>query len=223
MKRLPLILALMATPALAEAPNLSPAPHGAPGPAAVLVLAQRLYDRALADGDTVMLLTAIRLARGITLRPATGWAKDTRGEALPDQPQGNTAAADPATPEAIALAQSLAGEDPTLQDLVYDLDAQLPPGRVDAAAVTASDLAAGQSDIWQIAFFGESPAEVAVLGDGDSTLDLRVTDAAGNLICADLSASDRVLCDFVPAGNGFFTVTVTNPGAAVNSYRLITN
>jgi hypothetical protein len=211
MKRLPLILALMATPALAEAPNLSPAPHGAPGPAAVLVLAQRLYDRALSEGDTVM------------LRPATGWTKDTTGEALSDQPQGKTGPADPAAPAAVALAQSLAGEDPTLQDLVYDLDAQLPPARVDAAAVTASDLAAGQSDIWQIAFFGESPAEVAVLGDGDSSLDLRVTDAAGNLICADLSASDRVLCDFVPAGNGFFTVTVTNPGAAVNSYRLITN
>lgn len=223
MNRLHLILAVMAFPALAEAPNLSQSPHGAPGPATVLMLAQRLYDRALADGNTTSLLAAIRLARGITLRPATGWTKETIGKAHPDQPQGRTAPADPASAEAMALARSLAGEDPTLEDLVYDLDAQLPQSRIDAVAVMSSDLAAGQSDIWRIAFFGESPAEIAVLGDGDSNLDLSVTDAAGNLICADLSATDRMLCDFVPARNGFFTVTVTNPGAAVNSYRLITN
>jgi hypothetical protein len=220
MTRLPLILALMAAPALADAPNLSLTPRGAPGPAAVLVLAQRLYDRALADGDTTTLVTAIHLARGITLRPATGWTKETNGEAQP-QPEGRTAPADPAAPEAIALARSLAGEDPTLQDLVYDLDAQLPPARIDAAAVATSDLSGGQTDSWRIAFFGESPAELAVLGDGN--LDLTVTDAAGNLICADRSAAYHMLCAFVPARNGFFTITVNNAGPAVSSYRLVTN
>jgi len=223
MTRLPLILTLLAAPALAQEANLSQAPHGTPGPAATLAMAQRLYDRALADGDTQMLLTAIHLARAITLRPATGWQKDTTGTAIPDQPQGTSATPNPASPAAIALARSLAGDDPNLQDLVYDLDAQLPRGRTEGASLARSDLAAGQSDIWQIAFFGESHAELAVLGDGDANLDVVVTDEGGNLICADLSASDQMSCDFVPARNGFFTVSVANTGAQVNSYSLITN
>lgn len=223
MTRLPLILTLLAAPALAQEANLSQSPHGAAGPAATLAMAQHLYGRALAEGDTPMLLTAIHLARSVTLRPATGWQKATTGTALPDQPQGTTAAPDPASPDAITLARSLAGDDPDLQDLVYDLDAQLPRGRIDGASLARSDLAAGQSDIWQIAFFGESYAELAVLGDGDSNLDVVVTDEGGNLICADLSASDQTFCDFVPARNGFFTISVANTGARLNSYSLITN
>ena len=116
-----------------------------------------------------------------------------------------------------------AGDDPDLQDLVYALDAQLPRGRSDAASAARSDLAAGQSDIWQIAFFGESYVELAVLGDSDSGLAVAVTDEAGNPVCADLSAPDQLVCAFVPARNGFFTVTVANTGAMVNSYTLLTN
>jgi hypothetical protein len=223
MKHLPLILALLATPALAEDANLSANPHGAPGPAATLAMAHKLYDTALRDSGTTTLLTAIRLARSITVRPAAGWKKETTGTARPDQPQGSAAAPNPAGPEAITLARALAGEDPTLKDLVYDLDAQLPRGRIASAATTKSDLPAGQTDLWTIAFFGESYAELALVGDGDSNLDLVITDAASNMICADLSATDLAFCDFVPARNGFFTVTITNHGNAVNSYTLISN
>ena len=221
--RLALLLAILATPTLAEDANLSVTPGGTPGPAATLAMAQRLYTRAVVEEDTPMLLTAIHLARSVTLRPAAGWIKDTTGTALPDAPQGNPAAPDPGGAAAIALARSLAGDDPALQDLVYDLDAQLPRGRITGAPLARSDLAPGQSDIWQIAFFGESYAEIAVLGDGDSPLNLVVTDEAGNLICADLSAADQMFCDFVPARNGFFTISVTNPGTVVNSYALVTN
>lgn len=223
MTRLSLIAALIASPTLAEAPNLSANPHGAPGPAATLAMAYKLYATALRDSDTTTLLTAIRLARSVTERPAAGWKKETTGTAIPDQPTGASAAANPAGDQAIVLARALAGEDPALQDLVYDLDAQLPRGRIEAAAAATSDLSAGQTDVWQIAFFGESYAEIALLGDGDSNLDLVVTDAEGKLICADLSASDQVFCDFVPARNGFFTISVANTGTAVNSYKLLTN
>ena len=223
MRRLALILTLLAMPAFAEEANLSLTPHGTPGPVARLALAQRLYARALADGDTPMLLTAIHLARAVTLRPAAGWALQTTGTALPDQTQGASGPPDPAGDGAIALARSLAGDDPDLQDLVYDLDAQLPRARITSASVARSDLAAGQTDTWQMAFFGESYAEIAVLGDGDSGLDVRLTDATGSLICADPAATDQMFCDFVPARNGFFSLTVINTGSVANSYNLITN
>lgn len=222
MRLLPYCLAaLLAAPALAEVPNLSAEPVAVPGPAIQLALAQRLQDHALRENDLVLLLAAIRIARGVTLRPAPGWVKAQSDTPPADAPQGYAPALDPAGPEALSLAQAMAGEDPALQDLAYDLDAQLPRTRRGTAAGAMSDLAAGGTDVWRIAFFGESPAELALIGDGDGPLELTVTDDAANLVCADLSSQPVKTCAFTPARNGFFTVTVTNRGAVVNSYRLV--
>lgn len=224
MRLLPLCLvALIAVPALADTPNLSASASGGPGPVARLAVAYRLQDQAMRSGDMMMLLTAIRLARGVTLRPASGWSKETSEPVPPDAPQGSPAAPDPAGPVALALAQGMAGEDPALQDLAYDLDAQLPGGRTATAAGVTSDLAGGGADIWRLAFFGESPAELALIGDGDGPLDLTVADEAGNPVCADLSPRAVKICAFTPARNGFFTVTIANRGKMVSSYRLIGN
>lgn len=222
-RRLLPLLALIAQPALAEAPNLSPAPQGEPGSAAQLVLAQRLYDHALSQGDVLPLLAAIHLARAITLRPATGWERTTSGEPASDPPQGATAAPDPAGEAALTIARNLAGDDPDLQDLVWDLDAQLPGGRNLTAVEVRGDLPPGQTDAWRLPLFGEVPAEIGLIGDGDGPLQLEIRDQGGTPICA-LAASDQpLLCRLTPARNGFFTVTIGNPGGTVNSYRLIGN
>ena len=52
---------------------------------------------------------------------------------------------------------------------------------------------------------------------------VKVTDENGNTICHDASWSDKVYCDFVPAWNGYFVVTVENTGVKRNSYYLMTN
>jgi hypothetical protein len=223
MRRLSLILAMMTTSALAEPPNLSANPQGSAGPALALAMAQRLYDGAVQSGDMVMLLTAIRVARGVTVRPASGWTKETTGTVPPDPPQGRSAAPDPAGPQVLALVQGMAGDDPALQDLAYDLDAQVPRGSHASAVGVASDLAGGAAEVWRIALFGESPAELALIGDGDGPLDFTVADEAGHPVCADLSPRAVKTCAFTPARNGFFAVTVTNRGTAVSSYRLIGN
>lgn len=205
----------------AETTNLATSPSGKPGAAARLVLAQRTYQAALSKGDGVLLLAAIRLARGVALNPPTGWTKTTTGDAPADQPTGRAAAADPAAPQAIAIVQSLAEEDTTLQDLVYDLDAQLPHGRRSRAVQAMSDLAGGQTDNWRVALSGEVPAEFGVIGDGDSALGMTVTDASGAIVCAVPPGFDPALCRFTPARNGFFSVAVWNQGAVWNSYRMI--
>lgn len=223
MYRTALILALSLTPAWAEAPNLSASPTGGPGAASRLVLAQRAYLQAMTGGDTVLLLAAIRLARSVTPRAPTGWERTTSGEAPADQPQGRASAPDPGGQEAIAIAQGLAGEDPDLQDLVYELDAKLPHGRLETATVANAELGGGQTDSWRMPLFGEVPAEIGLIGDGDTSLGLRVTDEAGTVLCAASPGLDPALCRFTPARNGFFTVEVTNPGEVRNSYRVIGN
>jgi hypothetical protein len=226
-RRAGLLLALLAAvsvpagPLLADISNLAIATSGTPGAAARLVLAQSTYHAAMRKGDAVMLLASIQLARTVTLRPPTGWSKETTGEAASDEPGANSAPSDPAAPKTIAILQALAGEDPSLQDLVYDLDAQLPHGRPTTAIRATSDLPGGQTDAWRIALAGSVPTELGLIGDGDSPLGLTVTDDTGAVICALPPGIDPGLCHFTPARNGFFTVTVRNAGTVRNSYHLI--
>lgn len=211
--RLLLALWLLATPALAETT----------GPVADLVTAHRLYAEAMQSADTTALLSAIRLARPIAIRPAPGWTVETSAAPQPDEPQGAPAPANPASPETLAIALAFAGEDPTLQDLVYDLDIQSPAQPTATITAATSTLGAGQTDTWRIALFGMSAATLAVIGDGDTPLTLSVTDEIGTPICASPAAPLPDPCGFTPQRNGFFTVTVTNQGTVTNSYQLVAN
>ncbi len=123
----------------------------------------------------------------------------------------------------LAAAKELAGEDETLLGLIEDVEAEGARGRIGGAISRQSRLPAGMTDVWEVPFYGSSYAEIAVVGDGDSNLDVLVTDESGNTICFDVSWSDKVACDFVPAWNGYFYITVQNTGATRNSYYLLTN
>ena len=218
-----LCLAFCLTPAWAEEPNLAADTDGVAGSATRLVLAQRAYGQAMTSGDPVMLLAAIRLARGVTTRPAMAWERLTPSEPPADQPAGRDGPADPGGPQALVILQGLAGDDPDLQDLVYDLDAQLPQGRLQVATVATATLGGGGQDAWRLPLSGAVPAEVALIGDGDSPLSLTVVDEGGAVICALPPGPDPALCRFTPARNGFFTVQVTNSGTVWNSYQLVGN
>lgn len=218
-----LVTLLAAPPALAEAENLSATPGGTPGTAQRLILAQRTWQQALTSGEVLPMLVAIRLARGVTLRPAPAWARTTSGDAVPDAPTGRTAAPDPASEAALAIVRNLVGDDPPLQDLAYDLDAQLPRGPTETATEAKADLGPGQTDTWRLPLFGEVTAEIGVIGDGDTPLSLTLQDAAGNIVCATPPSVDPALCRLTAARNDFFTATIHNPGSLQNSYRLIGN
>jgi hypothetical protein len=225
MIRLAALLAtlLIAAQAQAEGPNLSTSPGATPGTAQRLVLAQRSWQQALTTGEALTMLVAIRLARSVTLRPAPAWARTTEGEPKPDAPTGRTAAPDPASAAALAILRNLVADDPDLQDLAYDLDAQLPRSHTETATEAQADLGPGQTDSWRLPLFGEVAAELALIGDGDTALSLTLQDEAGHTVCATPLSRDPALCRLTPARNGFFTATIHNPGDMVNSYRLIGN
>lgn len=211
----------LSSPALAETANVALARSGTDGAAARIVLAQQSYLAAMDQGDAVLLLAAIRLARSVTVRLPTGWTR-TAAEAAPaEQEVGRSAAPDPASPQVLAIAQALAGEDITLQDIAYDLDAQRPQGRLPTAIRAEAALAGGQTDSWRIALSGDVPAELGLIGDGDSALALTVTDESGSIICALSPGLTPALCRFTPARNGFFTVAIRNHGQIQNSYQLV--
>ncbi|MCB6179600.1 hypothetical protein LHP98_15870 [Rhodobacter sp. Har01] len=151
-------------------------------------------------------------------RPA---AKTTLLTAAGDE-EGATEA--PVTAAAMfAKATELAGDDEALKGMIADAEAEGARGRIGGAVTWESKLPRGQIDVWEVPFYGNSYAEVAIIGDGDANLDMVITDENGNVICYDVSPSDQVYCDFVPAWDGYFYITVENAGRVRNSYYLMTN
>lgn len=224
-RRLALFLCplLSASATLADVPNLAPEPQAISGAATQLVLAQRVYRQAEASGDPLLLLAAIRLARGVATRPAPGWVRTGGGDTAPIPGPERSGPSNPGSEAAVDALLGLAADDPTLQDLAYDLEAQLPHGRRPVATVAPGGLAAGALDTWRVPLSGAVAAEVALLGDGGGPLGLTVTDDVGLVICTRPPAIDPALCRFTPARNGFFTVQVTNAGPEWNSYQLVGN
>ena len=212
----------LALPVLAEnkGPNVDTSATGTKGGVATLALAQDLYALGMANKDALTVLTAAKLAGSVDVKEVEQ-KKKTEGTETAGQEDGVDAPVDAAT--MLASAKELAGEDEVLAGLIEDAEAEGSRGRIGGASSTLSRLPAGQTDVWEVPFYGNSYAELAVVGDGDANLDVLVTDENGNTICYDVSWSDKVYCDFVPSWNGYFYVTVQNNGGKRNSYYLMTN
>ncbi len=202
------------------AKNVDPAGTGTRGGVAQMAMAQDLYAMGMAQKDALTVLTAAKLAAGVD-RTDVERELETKVGTRTEQADVADAPVDAAT--MLAAAATLAGEDEVLAGLVEDAGAEGSRGRIGGASQTLSRLPAGAIDTWKVPFYGNSYAELAVLGDGDANLDVLVTDENGNTICYDVSWSDKIYCDFVPAWNGYFQVTVENTGVKRNSYYLMTN
>ena len=130
----------------------------------------------------------------------------------------------PVTSDAMfAKAKELAAGDDALLDVIEDAMAEGSRRRIGGAVRWLSRLPAGSTDVWEIPLYGNSYAEIAVVGDGDANLDVVVTDEGGNILCYDAGWSDSLYCDFTPDRDGYFYVTVENLGEVRNTYYLVTN
>lgn len=232
---------LLALPALGQdrtGVNLAKPGGGVRGAVSVLALAQDLHALGVARKDALIVLSAARLAASVTLREVERAPTPEIAGAPPDE----AAAAAPAAAMPVGaaamldVARTLAGEDETVIGLIEaaaatqasteaaSRGAAQPHGdQTDVAQVSRGMIGAGGVDLWQVPFYAGAYAELAVLGDGGADLDLQVTDENGNAVCIEVSWTDRGYCDFTPAWNGYFKVRVTNVGAAMNRYLLLSN
>ncbi len=64
---------------------------------------------------------------------------------------------------------------------------------------------------------------LAMVGDGDTDLDLFIYDAAGNLVASDIGLSDRAVLRWFSAGRQTFTVVVVNHGRVYNDFVLVSD
>lgn len=70
---------------------------------------------------------------------------------------------------------------------------------------------------------GGELAEIALIGDGDTDVDLFVFDANNNEICRSTRRGDREYCSWTPAWTRNFTIAAKNYGSVYNQTTLITN
>jgi hypothetical protein len=81
----------------------------------------------------------------------------------------------------------------------------------------------GYKDTWKLNFRGGELARVAVIGDGDTDLDLYIYDEYGNLITKDDDYTDNCIVEFWPKWAGTFSAVIVNRGRVYNAYMLMTN
>lgn len=124
-----------------------------------------------------------------------------------------------------AEADALAANNKKLKDAIAVVSAAAPKSRgaMGGPKRTCDKVLAGSTDMFRIRFEGVERAEIALLGDGDTDLDLSVYDENDNLIAKDDGTSDRAYVRFLPAWTGIFNVKIKNLGSVYNEYCLLTN
>ena len=99
---------------------------------------------------------------------------------------------------------------------------QASPQSQDNSVTSHTDIVkANHTDNYRIYFYRGEEAEVLVIGDGDTDLDLYVYDDNGNLVASDTDFSDNCYVSWTPRRSGYFTVKIKNLGNVPNCYLLM--
>src|SRR2546421_7292389 len=97
-------------------------------------------------------------------------------------------------------------------------------GSAGGATAKVTVVAGGTSDVYTVTFIGGQRAEVAIVGDGDTDLDLYVYDENGNLIASSDGPSDREAVSWTPRWTGKFKIKVVNRSRLMaNRYAIACN
>jgi hypothetical protein len=96
-------------------------------------------------------------------------------------------------------------------------------GRIPGPGNDVFTVKARSSVNYTMTFRGGERAEIAVVGDGATDLDLYVYDENGNLIVCDEGPTDRCFVRWTPRWTGRFRIEVRNLGSTWNRYALATN
>lgn len=122
-------------------------------------------------------------------------------------------------------AREYADGDATLMALAdhVKIDNGVSRGRVGGTTEHRDCVNSNTTDTYNIRFIAGEVAEVAVIGDGDTDLDLYIYDSNGNLIKKDIDYTDRCYCSWIPKWTGTFRIEIKNRGGVCNYYTLYTN
>lgn len=96
-------------------------------------------------------------------------------------------------------------------------------GRTRGPGIQNARVPAGGTVTLNDTFSADQVAEVYVLGDGDTDLDLYVYDENGNLIASDTDNLDVCFVRWNPKWTGGFRIVIKNLGGVYNEFTIETN
>jgi hypothetical protein len=125
----------------------------------------------------------------------------------------------------LAEAKALAGDN---KDQLAAIDSIAKSGVAARGAIGGARQYVGSLDAqhwveFTIPFRAGELAQAAIVGDGDTDLDLIVLDEYRNVICADTDNTDRCLAQWIPLVTGNFIIRVENHGSVYNRCFVLTN
>ena len=126
----------------------------------------------------------------------------------------------------LADAKSLAGDDAKLLAVIEGVKQTVAApsrGRYEGPGSATRRVYGGSYVTDIVTFDGLALAEVGIIGDGDTDLDLFVYDDNGILIESDTKYSGDCYVSWVPKRTGNFLVKVVNRGRVFNNYSVVTN
>ena len=107
--------------------------------------------------------------------------------------------------------------------LLVGAGASANAGAVNGAKQGFYRIHAGYTNSFQISFWAGEKAEVGVIGDGVTNIDLYVYDSYGNLVAWDENVTDKCYVKWLPRYTETYTIKLVNRGRVYNEYRLLTN
>lgn len=185
---------------------------------AYLRISGELAQLASDSKDAILMLAAARLEALATTEEVSR-DKTSKGDAAKADVESK-----PEKGNLYALAKQFAGTNETLHAVIEDSKAAVVTRGVPGGPKSAYfSVLAHDTDIFRVRFRGGEWAEVTVIGDGDTDLDLHVYDENGSLIDSDTDATDIAYCSWIPRWTGTFRIEVKNWGSMYNRYRITTN
>lgn len=188
-----------------------------------ITMAQDLANYGYQHKDALSLLAAVQILANTPVSALKIESKKSEGGTA-EKSKAEKVMADLLNPEKLLADAKLFGKDnPQILALASKITFDKSRGSVDGPKESYDRVQANSTDTYRIAFYGKSAAEVAVVGDGDTDLDLYVFDENGNLIGKDDDNTDRCYVSWIPQWTGSFIVKVINRGNLYNNYGIATN
>lgn len=156
--------------------------------------------------------------------------KVKKGEAKDGAAEEETAAVQSFAPaDLLAAAKNIAGEDALLLAMIQKVEDKLAEaesserGSTNGIRTFEERVKSGTFDEYEIEFKGGETAVCAIIGNGETDLDLYICDEDMILVAEDVDYSDNCYCAWTPKETGIYIIRVFNRGTKANSYSMYIN
>ncbi|MCW5908319.1 MAG: hypothetical protein KIS94_10690 [Chitinophagales bacterium] len=189
-------------------------------------LAAKISTLGYSKKDPVLLLTAAKIVADYPARPIK--TEKQEPSVNPGKVEDKKDKGSPQLDAATLLkdAKDLAKGNQTILTLITDVEKTTSTssrGRVYGPAYATRKVYGNSTYTDYLLFKAGELAEVAVIGDGDTDLDLYVYDENGNFIGSDTRSGDNCYVSWTPKWQGSFKIVVKNYGSVYNNYVLMSN